>query len=40
MSKTFTKGEKKIIEGFKNGVFQFYYDERHEYQMKVQRNER
>ena len=36
----FYKGREKIIEGFKNGVFQFYYDDRHEYQMKVQRNGR
>ena len=26
----FYKGREKIIEGFKNGVFPVYYDERHE----------
>ena len=36
MLKTFTKGEKKITEGFKNGVFPYYYDARHEHQMKAQ----
>ena len=36
MLKTFTKGE-KTIEGFKNGVFPVYYDERHEHQMKAER---
>ena len=25
------------MEGFKNGVFPFYYNETHEYQMKAQR---
>ena len=33
----FYKGREKIIEGFKNGVFPVYYDERHEYQMKAER---
>ena len=33
----FYKGREKIIEGFKNGVFPFYYDQRHEHQMKAQR---
>ena len=33
----FYKGREKIIEGFKNGVFPFYYDKRHEHQMKAQR---
>ena len=36
MLKTFTKGKKKIIEGFKNKVFPFIYGERHEHQMKAQ----
>ena len=36
MLKTF-KERKKIIEGFKNGVFPVYYDERHEHQMKAER---
>ena len=31
------KGREKIIKGFKNGVFPFYYDQRHEHQMKAQR---
>ena len=35
--KKFYKGREKIIEGFKNRVFPVYYDERHEYQMKVER---
>ena len=33
----FYKGREKIIEGFKNGVFPVYYDERQEHQMKAQR---
>ena len=33
----FYKGREKIIEGFKNGVFPFYYNEAYEYQMKAQR---
>ena len=33
----FYKGREKIIEGFKNEAFPFYYDERHEHQMKAQR---
>ena len=33
----FYKGRKKIIEGFKNGVFPVHYDERHEHQMKAER---
>ena len=33
----FYKGKEKINEGFKNGVFPVYYNERHEHQMKVQR---
>ena len=32
--KNFYKGREKIIEGFKNGVFPFYYDEQYEEQMK------
>ena len=32
----FYKRKKKIIEGFKNKVFPFIYDERHEHQMKAQ----
>ena len=30
----FYKGREKIIEGFKNGVFPFYYDREHEKRMK------
>ena len=33
----FYKGRQKIIEGFKNGVFPFYYNEAYVYQMKAQR---
>ena len=33
----FYEGKEKINEGFKNGVFPVYYNERHEHQMKVQR---
>ena len=33
----FYKGREKIIEGFKNGVFPFCYNEAYEYQMKTQR---
>ena len=33
----FYNGREKIIEGFKNGAFPFYYDERHKHQMKAQR---
>ena len=32
----FYKGREKIIEGFKNGVFPFYYDRDHEEQMKYE----
>ena len=32
----FLKGREKIIQGFKNGVFPVYYDERHENQMKAE----
>ena len=31
----FYKGREKIIEGFKNGVFPFYYNEQYEEQMKA-----
>ena len=37
MLKNFYKGREKIIEGFKNGVFPVYYNERHKYQMKAER---
>ena len=37
MLKTFANGEKKTIEGFKNGVFPLHYNEANEYQMKTQR---
>ena len=33
----FYKGREKINEGFKNRVFQLYYDERCEHQMKAER---
>ena len=33
----FYKEREKIIEGFKNGVFPVYYDERHEHQMKAEK---
>ena len=36
-AKNFYKGREKIIEGFKNGVFPVYYDERHEHQMKAEK---
>ena len=32
----FYKGREKIIEGFKNGVFPFYYDREHEKRMKYE----
>ena len=32
----FYKGRKQINEGFKNRVFQLYYDERYEHQMKAE----
>ena len=35
--KNFYKGREKTIEGFKNGVFPFYYDEQYEDQMKAER---
>ena len=33
----FYKLREKIIEGFKNGVFPFYCDQRHEHEMKAKR---
>ena len=40
MPVNFTKGEKKIIEGFKNKVFPLYYDSRyHEERMKYEEKE-
>ena len=36
-AKNFYEGREKIIEGFKNGVFPVCYDERHENQMKAER---
>ena len=33
----FYKGREKIIEGFKNEIFPFYYDEEYEEQMKLER---
>ena len=33
----FYKGRKKTIEGFKNGVFPVYHDERHQHQMKAEK---
>ena len=33
----FYKGRGKIIKGFRNEVFPFYYDQRQEYQMKAER---
>ena len=35
----FYKRREKIIEGFKNGVFPFYYNEAYEYQMKEEKEE-
>ena len=32
----FYKGREKIIEGFKNEIFPFYYDREHEEQMKYE----
>ena len=34
---SFYKGREKNIEEFKNKVFSLYYDERHEHQMKAER---
>ena len=36
-AKNVYKGREKIIEGFKNELFPFYYDEEYEHQMKVER---
>ena len=33
----FYKGREKIIEGFKSGVFPFYYDQSHKHEMKAKR---
>ena len=35
--KNLYKGREKNIEGFKNGVFPVYYDERHKHQMKAKK---
>ena len=35
--KNFYEGREKTIEGFKNEIFPFYYDEEYEEQMKVER---
>ena len=37
--KNFYKGRQKIIEGFKNGVFPVYYDEREEFRKEVEEDE-
>ena len=39
MLKTFTKGEKKIIEEFKTGVFPVYYDESDEFRKEDEEDE-
>ena len=39
MLKTFTKGEKKIIEEFKTGVFPVYYDESEEFRKEDEKDE-
>ena len=36
-AKNVYEGREKIIEGFKNEVFPFYYDEEYQHQMKVER---
>ena len=36
-AKNFYEGREKTIEGFKNKVFPFYFDEEYEHQMKVKR---
>ena len=38
-AKNFYEGREKIIEGFKNEIFQFYYDEEYEEQMRLEREE-
>ena len=35
----FYEGREKIIEGFKNGAFSFYYDRDHEEQIKFEEEE-
>ena len=35
----FYEGREKIIEGFKNGVFPFYYDRDHEERMEFEKEE-
>ena len=35
----FYKGREKIIEGFKNEIFPFYYDEEYEEQRTLEREE-
>ena len=35
----FYKGREKTIEGFKNGVFPFYYDKGHEERMEFEEEE-
>ena len=35
----FYEGREKIIEGFKNGVFSFYYDRDYEERMKYEKEE-
>ena len=37
--KNFYEGREKIIEGFKNEIFPFYYDEEYEEQMRLEREE-
>ena len=36
----FYEGRKKIIEGFKNGVFSFYFDRYYEERMKFEKEEK
>ena len=38
-AKNFYKGREKIIEGFKNGVFPVYYDEREEFRKEDEEDE-
>ena len=38
-AKKFYEGREKITEGFKNGVFPFYYDETYEHRMKFEREQ-
>ena len=37
MLKKIYEGREKIIEGFKNRLFPFYYDKEYGYEMKVER---